>query len=261
MADENKVDPSEGKSTPEPTPTPPVETPPVNSSTPDIPDKFRGKPVEEVMKAYKEAEQELGKLKNEIGNRPSKEEYDKLKTAVEQWDALGEVIKGNPALLKAVEEEVKVKSSPDSDPEKKDDVRESLTIRTIGEFESRFGIDALPQEQRTALHVKIGNELKELLDPDGKKTTQKIIQDIPLDKLPRYLEKAYKLATGDDAKEKARLEGIIQSRQNGEATFGTITSSSTKSEESLTPEQREVARKLGVSEENYLKQLKKDTAN
>ncbi len=248
MAD--PIEPKKEDKQPETPPTPPVEpkkpeTPPVEpkKDETELPAEFKDKSPKEIVEAIKEMS---GKVAD----------VEEMKKVIGQWEKLGTIIQSNPALYKAIEEEVKRSVAPKEEI-KQDDARVATQGMIINDFEKGYAIDKLEPTKKQELHVKIGNELAEMFDPGGTKSPQQVIQEIPLDKLPRYLEKAYKLATVDDTAERARLQGIIEARQNNEASFGSIPSSNGKSDSiSLTPEQRQAAQKMGVSEEQYAKNFK-----
>jgi hypothetical protein len=215
----------------------------------DVPEKFKGKSAGEIAKSYLELEKTLGtKAKNEKEAREQ----------VQQWEQLGKVIESNPALYKQVEDEITrsaSKTSPTTTP-KRDDTRIALENQIITRFEEERGIQGLEGEKKQQLHSRIGEELKDMLDPGGTKTVNEVLSNIPLDRLPRYLNNAYKLATAGDKDEQARAEAILEARQNREAVFGAIPSSGIKGKtKTLTPDQQRVARRMNMSEEDYLKQL------
>lgn len=215
---------------------------------PTIPEKFTGKTIEDVAKAYLELEKKYGAHSQEV-----KQVRDQLA----EWEVLGKVIQGNPTLYKAVEDEIgKISGKNTAGEQTKDDTRLAVENNIIGSFESRYGIDKLDTEKRKELHVKIGAELGDMFDPRRTKSYAQVLDEIPLDMLPNYLEKAYRLATMNDQEEKARAEGYLQARQNSQAALGSIPSSGANSEtKQLTPQQREAARRMKISEADYIKQL------
>lgn len=214
-----------------------------------LPDKFKGKSAEEIAKSYLEAEKELGRLRNQVG------ESEKFRQEVEQWRQLGNIIEGDPVLFSALE--TKIKGPKSNGVDRRDDTRVALEQNAISQFESRYAIDSLSDQARAELTQKIGTEIKEMYDPEGTRTFEEVRDSIPLASLPKVLDKAYRLATMGDTAERARLEGLIQAKQNNEASFGNMPSSSGKSDGvQLTPEQREAARKMHVTEEQYAKNLR-----
>jgi hypothetical protein len=222
-----------------------------------IPDKFKGKSIEDVIKAYGEAEKKLGEHSKEV---------ETVRKQLSEWEALGKVIQGNPELEKQVRKEIanltgKKEESEDKGKDKKpvaDDTRKATEAIIISNFEKDKGITTLDPEKQKELYLKISNELADMLDPGGNKSSQEVLEGISLNKLPNYLEKAYRLATIGDEAEKARMEAYTKARQNNEAIIGSIPYSGGNSETiQLTPEQREVAKKLRIPEDKYLANLKK----
>lgn len=215
------------------------ETQKSHIETDDLPEKFKGKSASDIAKSYLELEKKLGS-------------HSQTQTELDQWRALGNVIKQDPELIKALEKKV---AGDKSQERPKDDTRDALSNKIVSDFEKEYSIDRLDPEKRQAMHKKIGEELADMLDPGGNKSTREILDSINLSKLPQYLGKAYRLATVDDESERARVKGILESQRNSEATFGSIPSTGGKSNnDSLTTDERETAKKLGISEEKYLKQ-------
>lgn len=219
----------------------------------NLPDKFRGKTATDIATAYLELEKTLGKHTSEVNE---------VRGKLEQWEKLGQVLEADPELYKQVESRIDRLSGKKTDTTVNDQVSEDVKDtrlatenQIINGFEQKYNIHQLVPEKRQALQVKIGQELAEMLDPGGKKTVKQVIDSIPLAKLPNYLEKAYKLATVDDRDEQVRSRAVIEARQNIEASFGSMPSGTLRSDnKQLSEEEKKVARKMGISEEKYLKQ-------
>lgn len=251
MADEPKVDP-QGKSTEQPqAPSTQADgqAEPKKTENQEIPEKYQGKSTAELARELVELGKVFGKHTEEVS---------RTRDQLAQWESLGKVLEANPALYKLVEEEIDKTSgrsdSPQKETPKPDDTRVATENILINNFEKQFGIDNLPTEKRSEMHQKIGAELADMLDPKGKKSVKEVLDSIPLDRLPIYLEKAYKLAAVGDDKEKIRMEALIQARQDSQASFGNIPSSSVNnSKVELTEAERKVARRMNISEEKYLK--------
>ena len=230
---------------------PPAESGEANKNSQQIstlPDKFKGKSAEEIATSYLEIEKEIGRLRNQVG------ESEKTRQEVEQWRQLGQLIESDPVLFSALETKVKGPKQTNGESPKRDDTRAALEQTIVRDFERSRGLDSIEPEKRSQLNQKIGTELAEMLDPGGQKTYQEIIDSIPLDRLPKYLDKAYRLATADDTAERARMEGLISARQNNEASFGNIPASSGKSDGvQLTPEEKIAARRMNITEDQYAK--------
>lgn len=225
---------------------------PLEAAQDDLPEKFRGKSAKEIATSYLELEKHTGKTSQEV-----KEARENLA----QWETLGKVIQGNPALEKLIAEEIekiggKRSDGNDSPKDTNQDVRIATTDSIFKEFEREHGIDRLPGESQNVLQGKIGKELAEILDPTGSKDLKQLLGEVPLNRLGGFLKKAYKLATADDDKERARVQGLMQARQNREAEFGSIpfSSGSSANQSQLTEDELKVSKKLGISPEKYLKQ-------
>lgn len=216
----------------------------------ELPEKYRGKTAKEIAKMHQEAEKALGAHSQELGS--SRKE-------IENWRVLGQLIKSRPDLAKEIEREIeKLEGKPATTetPAVRDDTRIATEQIIIDKFEQQFGLTTLPAEKRALLNKKIGQELSEMLDPSGKKSVSQILNSISLNVLPKFLEKAYKLATGNDREEQIRVETYLTARQNSEASFGGMPSSSARGNAiTLTEKQKAAARGLKISEEDYIKQL------
>lgn len=247
MIDEPQV-PEEGQTSEPQAPTAEVGKAEPSQQISTLPEKFKGKTPEEIARAYTELERKLGEQSGKIS------EGEKYRQEVEQWRQLGSIIEQDPVLYSAVETKVKGPKQTNGESSRRDDARVALEQTIINDFERSRGLDNLDQDRRSKLNEKIGIELAEMLDPGGKKTYTEIIENIPLDRLPKFLDKAYRLATADDTAERARMEGLVSARQNNEAAFGNIPASSGKSDGvTLTPEEKVAARRMNITEEQYAK--------
>lgn len=229
---------------------------PLQAAQDDLPEKFKGKSAKDIANSYLELEKHTGKTSQEV-----KEARENLA----QWEALGKVIQSNPALEKLITEEIekiggkKTEGDDSHQTDSNQDVRIATTDSIFKEFEREHGIDRLNGDSQTALQNKIGKELAEILDPTGSKPLNQLLSEVPLNRLGGHLRKAYKLATVDDEKERARLQGLLQAKQNRDAEFGSIPSSSGSpvNQAQLSAEELKVATRLNISPEKYLENKKK----
>jgi hypothetical protein len=144
------------------------------------------------------------------------------------------------------------------------DTRMALVNKTQLDFEATVGIDKLPEAEKQAARGMIGQMIKEMVDPKGNKTIAKVFEEISLVKLPWYLDKAYQLINRDkdisSALERGKNE-VLSQYEGDRGMMGGMPSSSASSEElRITPKEREVASKMGLSEEEYINN-KKDILN
>lgn len=220
-----------------------------------LPEKFKGKSAEEIAKSYIELEKKIGDQGKEVED---------TRKEISQWKALGQVISESPDIKSALEKEIAKRSGKKTEDDKKeekkedklkrDDTRIAMEDQIINKFETDRGIDTLPKEKKSDLDKAIGRELVDMLDPTGTKSPSEIIASIPVNRLPNYLEKAYKLATADDKEERTRSQEFVEARRNREATIGSISSSGVKTSDiELTQSEREAARRMHVTEEQYKK--------
>ncbi len=219
----------------------------------DLPEKFKGKSAKEIAESYIQLEKKAGEHSTEVNQ---------ARQSLQQWEALGKVIQDNPALEKLIVEEIQKISGKDGESKNekseqqlsRDDTRIAVEKGIVKDFESEYGINRLAGDDKVDLQKRIGKELEDMLDPKGTTPASQLIQELPLDKLPNLLRKAYKLATADDEKERARLRGLAEARNNRDAEFGTIPSSSGSSNQvRLTEEELKVAKRLNITPEKYLK--------
>lgn len=233
-----------------------------------LPEKFRGKTPDEIAKAYVELERKLGESSTEV------EEARKLK---EQFDPLLRAIWSDPDLYRQVEAGIQkvitgetlpesrkpaVKQPQKGDEEDKErirsemaDLRRSEENRVLNEFYTKFGYNSLPANERQEKNKVLAVALAELLDPGGKKPLKQVLSDVPLDKLPKFLENAHFLANKDSLFEQGRRSALLSEEENRAASIGSFAASSGKSapDVRLTQSEREIAQKMGVSEDAYLK--------
>ncbi len=253
MADENTVPQegqTEGKSstTPEGGKTEGQENAPLQS----VPKNLEGKSQNDLIKMYGELERKIGEQGTELGQ---KRQFEKEMGVVLQ------AIYANPDVKSGVEKEMQkiLGVEPKKNGETKgDESREVLEGQIIGGFLERKGLYALPQEEQAQAVNGIARELREMLDPSGKKTNEQIGKEIDLRNLPVYLEKAYTLANRDGEIQKAVKTGLAKAGVGRAGIIGGIQSSGNVNEsETLSEDERHVAKRLGISEEDYLKNKKK----
>ncbi len=250
MAEEDKKEDQQDK---EDADNPKKTTPPSDSqddkgkSSEDIPEKFKGKSAADIAKSYIELEKKLG-------------ENEGTKKQLEQFYSLAAIINKNPKIKQAIMDAADGKSQDDSKdkkdddkPKKSDDTREYAKDEIISSFRKDLGINALEEKDRTDLLGKVMGELRDLVPDSSKYSDTEVLDAIPLNSLKKYLNKAYRLATVDDEKEQGRLKGLLEAKKHAEGAFGSFSSSGTKHQEGLSPEEKEVAKKMGVSEKDYLK--------
>jgi len=237
--------------------TPQTETP--TAGTPVVPkaegtptistDDIKGKTPDEIVKFVAESAEAHGATKKQL------KDYEDYIAKVKPYI---DAITADEALTKQVEDAYQKKMNPE--PKKEEptsepiaqDTRKAVENSIVSAFETGHNLDKLEGDTKKDMNVKIGQELMELLDPSGTKTYNEVISGVSLEKLPKYLEKAYSLATLPEALKKAREDasgnaGIISS----------VPSSSPPAEgATMTPAEREVAKRMGVTDERWLENKK-----
>lgn len=223
----------------------PKEDKPETESAPkkdDKSDKILGKfqSQDELAGAYKELESKLGEQGEEI--RQARE----FATIVQP---LLNVLRDDPELFKQVDE--KLRSEPDKDEDGKptgkdnsfEDVRSATSDVILTRFEDRKGITKLPQEQQRQLKNKIGEQIVSM--------TGKKLSEVDLRRLDSVLDKAYVLATQDKSLDKSTQEALKEAEE-ADGSIPSLSSSPSKAETRLTPEEAETATKMGLTREQYL---------
>jgi len=232
-----------------------------------LPEKLKGKSAEEITKMYLEAEKKIGEQSTSVS------EAKKLK---EQTDVMLKAIWSNPDLYRQVESginsylsgeklpDTRKKTKPKKGGEEAKgtemspevaDIRKATENRILGEFRSDLGYNNLPAKESQEKFTKTAVVLAELLDPSGKKSVKEIVAGVPLDRLPKYLRYAHRIAHSADAEKQATRSALASVEENKAASIGSFPASSGKAEGKiqLTNRERETASAMGISEEDYAK--------
>jgi len=243
MADEPKKEvPEEGK--PQESPKEPVKEEPKEAGEPQ--------PALDYEKSYKELQSKFNQRDEEI--KSARKEREEAQKNLENWKKLGAVIENDPELFESIKKKLGTEEAPKTDGQAKpDETKLFIRDNIIDRFEDRYKIKDMEPEKAEGLRKKIGGQLQLMLDPQGTgKDLNDLMLEVPLNKLPMYFESAYKLATADDSEEQARLRGIAEASANNQGMIGSIPSSSVNSKEiPLTDKEKEVSKKLGISEKDY----------
>lgn len=224
-----------------------------------IPEKLKGKTAEEIAKQYIELESSLGKQGQELGE---------LRKYSDERQMIAQVFQKNPELYQQVQKAVVDMSSnlenpaqaqqpdvkkeeegkkPKTDPQMMQ-IRNREINRTIDEFKRNFSLDKLAGDKSKEMMDKISEQFADLADPSRSKSMRQILDDIDLSILPKMLENSYYLVNKDLLVDKGSLKPDM-------ASVGSFAASSTNQsdQQGLTDAERQTAKKLGVSEDSYLK--------
>ena len=127
----------------------------------------------------------------------------------------------------------------------------------VDKFSADKGIDKLDEEAKKQMNTKVGAMLQDMLNPKGNKNLQQIMEDVSLTKLPQFLENAHYLATKDERENQAREQGKQEALGQAVGVVGSMPASSVNPEQiNLTPKEKDIATKMGISEERYLARKK-----
>jgi len=209
------------------------------------------KDQEALKKAYQEAESSGSKMSTELKE---------LKEFEKEVTPLLTEIYTDPELLKSVREKLGYTQTPTTETKKDNSLiprewqqqmeqySDWQRGQMIEAFEKRQGIDRLPDEQKKEVRKQIGSYLIK-----GRSALP------PMNLLEGLLDDAYKLVRVDKLKEEGKLEGILESQAGNLAAIGSLSSGSQSQTEelTLTKEQKEVAKKAGLSEKEYSDYVKK----
>jgi len=232
----------------------------------EVPDKLQGKSVEELTKAYQNLEKKLGEQSAEVKEaRQIKKDSEILLSSIysdptrykQVVDWMKDYLGGKTETPKGGEE-AKTGSTPEATPQA-DDTRRALQNQMLVDFYRKHGLDKLPDDERKSEQGKLATAFADILDPGGTKPVQQLLNSVPLDRLPKFLEGAYVLANVD--KLAGQGKGLLTAEENRQASIGSLSAASGTGGESttLTPEERAVASRMGISAEDYIK-AKKDLA-
>jgi len=235
--------------TPDPTPDPKPEA---KTETPISAKDIEGKSPDEIVKFVSEQSEKHGVTKKQL------EDYEAYIKKVQPYI---DTITADEALTKQVEDAYKKKfniETPKEDKkEPRDDTRKALTNQIMSQWEGSHGLDKLEGDAKKDMNVRIGQELAELLDPSGTKTYNEIVDGIELDKLPKFLEKAYSLATMNDTIKRVQETAQAEANSGAAGIISSVPSSSpASSDTTLSSVEVELAKRMGVTYERWL-ELKK----
>jgi len=235
------------------------------NEAPSLSDALRGKSVEEISQMYQNLQKKLGEQSSEVKDaREAKKNMEILLSAIyadpkryetaSGWirDHLGASTQGETKTGEGGEE-AGTKAKPEVKP-KADDTRRALQDQMLTNFYKSKGIDRLTGEERKKEQLKVGTAFAELVDPGGTKPVAQLFNEVPLDRLPKYLESAYVFANREKIESESRQKGLLAAEERSQASIGTL--SSTGGDEkgiSLSPKERAAAEKMKVSPEDYAK--------
>jgi len=197
---------------------------------------------EELAKAYKDLEGKLTEQGKEVGQARE------FASAIEP---LINVVRDDPEVFSLVDRKLREKTTPKpattTAPDRSQkEVRDAAVDLIIAGFEGKKGIDQMAEADRRKMRNDIGAAVSDM--------TGQAITQIDLRRLGGVLENAYFLANKDKITDKAKLEALLAAQGANEASISGVRSSSTSegSTEEMTPEEANVATKMGLTREQYL---------
>jgi hypothetical protein len=131
------------------------------------------------------------------------------------------------------------------------DVEVSQRESIIRDFETRYGIDKLKDEERKEARRKIESHFNQW---------GQSVKNAPLSALDSQLDSAYVSTHAQKLREEGKLEGITQARGNALGTMGSFGGGvpDRGDTKELTPKQKEWAKKLNVDEDKATKRYFSD---
>jgi len=249
MSEQPNVDPI---STPQPDPSQSQQgqseqgtQAPLNS---DLPEKFKGKDVKDIVKSYEELEKKFGETSRTV------EEARRYEKQVQEWESL---LQRNPDLYNAALEARKKElgQNPSKEENKSNEARpvstesdQYLRSKAMASFEGKF-LSNFDADKKKDLYEKTARKFMDMRDPGGVKDFKSILQETPLSQLDGFLEDAFFLATRDAA--------ISSGNSQDFASIGSMPSSNRKSEANdLTEDEKAAAGIFGMTPEEYKKYKK-----
>ena len=219
-----------------------------------VPDNLKGKTSDDLIKMYGELEHKLGAQGTELGQaRKFQEEMAVVLKAIYADDRTKQDVERNMRKVMGISEDSSNKNGETKNTQS-DETRKAVEGQIIQDFEGKHGLDTLDPEKKQEVFKKIGDELAEMLDPGGNKTYAQLLDSINLTKLGNMLDKAYFLADRDGIVKKAAESGRMKAIQDRGGIIGNISSSGrSEGKNTLDAEEKLVAGRLGISEEDYLK--------
>lgn len=195
------------------------------------------------------------------------EEYAEYKKKV---NPVLETLWSDPELLKKATEihnkrlgiatETPPGENPTTTPSTETDTRNAMVNQISDKFEAKRGIDKLPDDKKKEVRGLLGNMIKEMVDPKGNKTITQVFEEISLTKLDWYFERAFDLINRDEDIKAAIERGRSEILDGNQAAVGVMSSAPSSSipidSVTLTPAEKTAASRMGVSEEDYLKNKK-----
>jgi len=231
----------------------------------NLPEKFQGKTPADIAKAYDELEKKLGEQSRTV---------EEARALQEQTDTLVKAIYSDPDLYRKVEQGVKRYTSGETLPDERsnpadkgDEARKSPKVdpiisdlklveenRIINKFMSDYGYTGLDEKTRKDSYAKLATTLAEIVDPGGKRPMQEVLSSIPLPKLGKYLENAHFIANKEAIIAHERQAAMLRGEENKSGAIGSFAAASPARGQgiTLTNQERDIARKMGISEEKYL---------
>ena len=226
-------------------PTSQEEETPTKETVPEDKELILGKykTQDELVDAYKEAENKLGEQGDEL--RQGREFAQVVQPILD-------LIRSDPKLFKQLDE--KLREGKPTDVSKDDtkgkestvvqgENRKAIADLMLAKFEDKYKIPQLSPEDARKLRGKIADQIY--------RTYGKVYHEVDLTKLDAALEDAYLLANKDKLIEKSKLEGSDLAG-GVEGSIPSISSSPGKGETVLTSEEASVAEKLNLTREQYL---------
>ena len=202
------------------------------------------KSVDDLEKAYKEAEEKIGKQGDEL--RQSREFTQVVQPLIDE-------IRNDPKLFKELDERLRNKGDVSKTQDKTSkgeekvvdqETRSATSDMLLAKFEEKHGIDKLPADKKRDMRQKVGDVIYRL--------TGSRLEGVDLRRLGPVLEDAYILANKDDLVEKSKLEALASAKEADEASIPGVPSSSGTTDTTLSSEEAKAAEKLGLTRKQYI---------
>jgi len=186
----------------------PAQDKPKAETVPDVGQLTEGKfkSIDELAKAYKEAQSKIGEQGKELGE---------AREFTETVRPLLELVRDDPELFKVLDEKLRAapadKAKAETKDEEKgadqDEIRQTASDIILARFEEKNGIDKLPPDERLKFRREIGNVINEL--------TGRPLGGVDLRRLQSVLENSLIIAR--ERVDKSTLEALSSAKEVSEA--------------------------------------------
>lgn len=202
-----------------------------------------------VWKSYRESERKITEQAEQLKTAQKFEaEVAPILNAIWEDEELLNAVRGKMTGEKPDKPVKKEGDKEQPTPQHDAEARAVLQTQILSSFEESKGIDKLDEESRKQVRAIIGQELVKWLPNQ---------REVPLNRFKDLLEDAFIIAEKKNEKIASLVKTSSQSSDEGAFPSATSGGSTSKDKIVLTADQKKVASRMGLSEEDYAEGLKK----